>query len=251
MLPPGLVFPSLSDPYATAFRECMEHVFRTYQVVGVLATGTVIRGTGDARSDLDIHVLHLDSFRERVQLWFNGVPCEIFVNPPHRIPAYFTEDREDRRPVSQHMFSTGIIAFDPQGEIEKLVDIARSDLVNPPVAPSEFASTLLRYSVATEFEDVLDLAERDTQSASILLGAVVRRLCECRIAHSPGWAPRAKDLVNRLGEIDAGAAELAIESAADLPFEDRLAAARKLCLHVTQSEGFFEWTSPREVVESP
>jgi len=252
MLPPDLNIPSLSEPFATALSACLEHVFAAYDVVGLLATGTIVRGTGDARSDLDIHVLHSGEFRERVQLWFNGVPCEIFVNPPDRIQAYFDEDVRDRRPIAPHMFATGVVAYDPLGVVAPLVESARAILENSPLGPSEFASVQLRYSAATEFEDVDDLAERDPAAAALLLGGAVRKLAECRVALAPGWLPRAKDLLNRLREIDHVSAELAVAASSDMPFNDRLEAARKLCRRITDHDGFFEWTSPREnIVHSP
>ncbi len=250
MVPTDLVIPQLSDPYASALRACLEDLFARYDVVGVIATGTVVRGGGDRRSDLDIHVFHSGAFRERLQLFFNGVPCEIFVNPPHRVPGYFKEDVQARRPISPHMIATGVVVYDPDGEAAKLGEQAKQILANPPATPGDFASTLARYSAATEFEDVDDLADRDPKAAAVLLGAVVRKLAECRVALEPGWLPRAKDLMTRLREIDPESANLAVAATADVPFRDRLEAARQLCLRVTGSDGFFEWASPREDVGS-
>jgi hypothetical protein len=251
MLPAGLNLPALREPYETALRLCLEHVFESYEVTGLLASGTVVRGGGDARSDLDIQVLHANDFRERVQLWFNGVPCEIFVNPAYRVPAYFDEDVEDRRPVAPHMFATGVIVYDPIGQISELVENAKAILAAPPGPPSDFSSVLMRYSTATEFEDVDDLAERDPGAAALHLGAAVRKLAECRVYLEPGWRPRAKDLMDRLQELDPACAELARRATSDIPFPDRLAAARELCVKVTGYPGFFEWSSPRETLTKP
>jgi hypothetical protein len=248
MAPHSLNIPTLGEPYDVALAGCFRHAFATYEVVGLLVTGTIVRGSPDRRSDLDVHVLHSGNFRERVQLRFNGVPCEIFVNPPHRIPAYFEEDRIDRRPIAPDMFASGVIVLDSTGIVGKLVEQAKSILGDPPPAPDENASVQIRYSAATEFEDVLDLADRDPGSAAVLLGATVRKLAECRVSLAPGWLPRAKDLMTRLDEVDPVAAHLARRAVSDLPFSDRLAIARSLCLHVTGAEEFFEWTSPRETV---
>jgi hypothetical protein len=248
MLPDSLNIPELSEPYAAALMACLEHVFGSYEVVGIVATGTIIRGTGDLRSDLDIHVLHAGSFRERVQLFFNGVPCEIFVNPPHRVPAYFEEDKIDRRPVAPHMYATGVIVFDPLGSVAKLVAEAKTILESPPAAPNSDDLIAPRYGIATEFEDVEDLADRDRAAAAVMLGSVVVRLAQRRVAEEPGWLPRNKDLMPRLRVIDAMSADLAEAASSFLPFENRLAAAKELCRRVTGHTGFFEWTSPRETV---
>ncbi len=248
MTPELTDYPELNEPYAKALREAVEWIFASYEVCGLLVTGTILRGTPDTRSDLDIHVLHRDRFRERVQRFFNGVPCEIFVNPPDRVKDYFIEDLEDRRPISPHMYATGTSLFDPDGQILELQTEATSLLTNTPQAPCADALTASRYSVATEFEDVLDLAERDEHAASVMLGAVIVHLLEFRANQSPGWKPRNKDLLQRIEELDPLAARLAIEAASGFTLYERLEATRSLCALVTQSEGFFEWKSPREVI---
>lgn len=249
MLPNDLNIPALRPPYDVALMSCLEHVFGTYDVIGLVATGTIVRGGGDARSDLDIHVLHSGSFRERVQLFFQGVPAEIFVNPPSRVAGYFAEDVADRRPVAPHMYATGVIVFDPTGVTSRIVEQAKLILSNPPGSPSDIALTMARYSVATEFEDVDDLADKDPASSALLLGGAVRKLAEFRVFTEPGWLPRAKDLMKRLREVDPESASLAALASSGLPFDQRLDAGRRLCVRVTGADGFFEWASPREEVQ--
>ena len=246
MLPNDLQIPALSPPYDAALMSCLEHVFSTYEVIGIVATGTIVRGGGDSRSDLDIHVLHSGTFRERVQLFFNGVPAEIFVNPPARIAGYFAEDVEDRKPIAPHMFATGHVVFDPTGVTANLVEDAKQILANPPGAPSQETLTIAYYSAATEFEDVDDLSNRDPAAAAVLLGGVVRKLAEVRLQSEQGWLPRGKDLLLRLREVDPISGTLAEAAASNQPFPDRLEAARELCIRVTGADGFFEWTSRRE-----
>ena len=248
MLANDLNIPALRPPYDVALVSCLEHIFSTYDVIGLVATGTIVRGGGDARSDLDIHVLHGGSFRERVQLFFHGVPAEIFVNPPSRVAGYFAEDVAARRPVAPHMYATGVIVYDATGVTSQIVEEAKQILSNPPGSPSEVALTMARYSVATEFEDVDDLAEKDPAAAALLLGGAVRKLAEFRVSAEPGWLPRAKDLMNRLREVDLESASLAELASSNLPFAQRLDAGRRLCVRVTGVDGFFEWASPREEV---
>jgi len=243
-----LNLPSLSEPYSSALASCIEGLFAHYDVVAIVATGTVVRGEGDARSDIDLHVLHAGAFRERVQTRYGGVPFEIFVNHPNRVRGYFEEDVKDRRPLAPHMFATGVIVFDSAGIAEELANEAKAILANRPSAPTDTECIALKYSAATEFEDVDDLADRDPAGADFLLGSAVRRLAECRVAIEPGWLPRAKDLLSRLRELDPESASLALESTGDNSFSERLDAARKLCRRVTGYEGFFEWKSPREEI---
>jgi len=243
---PKTSMPDLRDPYATALGMCIEDLFARYDVVAIVATGTIVRGGGDSRSDIDLHVLHAGTFRERVQLFYNEVPFEIFVNPPGRIKGYFNEDVSARRPIAPHMFATGVIVYDPTHIAAELAIQAKEILAKPPPAVTEAACVALKYSAATEFEDVEDLGDRDATAASILLGSVVRRLIECRVEVEPGWLPRAKDLIDRLRQIDPVCAELAVEATGKVEWSERLDAARKLCVRVIGYDGFFEWKSPRE-----
>jgi predicted nucleotidyltransferase len=57
-------------------------VLERFKPVGIIAAGTVVRGTPDATSDLDVWVIQMEPVRERLYRFLVGVPAEIFVNPP-------------------------------------------------------------------------------------------------------------------------------------------------------------------------
>jgi len=82
-------FPMLPDKYDRALREALSFVMQRFKPVGIIAAGTVVRGTPDASSDLDVWVIHMEPVRQRLQKFFVGVPAEIFVNPPWVIQKYF------------------------------------------------------------------------------------------------------------------------------------------------------------------
>jgi hypothetical protein len=242
---PGLWIPDLGDPYAQALQDCLNLAFERYDVVSALVAGTIVRGTPDVRSDLDVHLLHRGSFRERRQELHRGVACEMFVNPPSRIERYFEEDRPDRRPMTAHMFATGVLVYDPDGIGATLQERARGELLNPP-APDPKQLEMARYSAATMLEDALDLAVRDRDGALLILGSAVWSLAACRVGAEPGWLPRPKDLFARLQTVDSEAARLVATANGSGSFEERMAAGQTLCVSVTGSEGFFEWVSERE-----
>jgi hypothetical protein len=240
-----LTLPDLPAPYAVALEQCLGFIFQRYEVLSVIASGTIVRGTPDPASDLDMFVLHRGEFRERLQRRFATVPCEIFVNPPSRVPQYFEDEIARRRPSTAHMFATGFVLYDPEGVAASLVDRAKAVLACPP-APSEADLLQKRYFAATLFEDAEDLLGRDPEAAALLLGEAVIRMAECRVASEPGWLPRAKDLLESIRAIDPACAELAAQATTAMPLADRFDAARRLCLRVTGFTGFFEWTGPRE-----
>jgi hypothetical protein len=219
-------------------------MLRRYEVLAIIACGTIIRGTPDPRSDLDLYVLHRNEFRQRLQLFFAGVPCEIFVNPPSRLPEYFAKERNARRPLTAHMLATGVVVFDPEAITESLVEEARVYLADPPELDKE-ALVRDRYFAASIFEDAEDLRARDVDAALLLLGQAVYDLVRCSLIAEAGWIPRHKDILSRLREIDPESARLAREASIGAA-DARFTAARELCLRVTGASGFFEWSSAPE-----
>src|SRR6185437_6672056 len=94
---PQSAWPSLPEPFGTALRHAVEFIRREFEPVGVIATGTIVRGTAHKSSDLDLCVVHRAPHRRRIQRYFDGVPAEIFINPPSAIRAYFAEEDQDGR----------------------------------------------------------------------------------------------------------------------------------------------------------
>src|SRR5215471_12837983 len=96
-------FPKLPAKYDRALREAVAFVLNSFKPVGIIATGTIVRGNPDAASDIDLWVVHLEPMRQRIQRFFNNVPSEIFLNPPWTIHDYFVQDQASARPISAHM----------------------------------------------------------------------------------------------------------------------------------------------------
>jgi hypothetical protein len=242
-----LTIPELPAVYGEALGECARTVLGRYDVLAILATGTIIRGVADPRSDLDVVVLHRDNFRQRLQEWHLGVPCEIFLYPPGRITKLFESEAAGRMSPTAHMFAFGKAVYDPEKVLPGLQELAGEILPKAPGSVSELSAIKTRYFAATMLEDALDLAERDPASGAMLLGIAVWELMKCRVWIEPGWWPRAKDLPSRFRELDPDGARLATLATTLPSLEERLEAAKKLCLHVTGAEGFFEWAGEREV----
>ena len=80
-------WPKLAEKYDIALRMAINYILENYKPIGIIASGTIICGTPDKSSDLDIYVIHNESFRQRLQKYFNGVPAEIFINPPFQVES--------------------------------------------------------------------------------------------------------------------------------------------------------------------
>ena len=81
---PRLAFPSLPARYHDALKAAATYIVNTYHPQGLVACGSIIRGSPGPNSDLDLYVIHDQPWRQRVQRWFEGIPTELFINPPER-----------------------------------------------------------------------------------------------------------------------------------------------------------------------
>jgi len=242
-----LTYPPLPEPYATALQGAVSHALTRTRPIGIVACGSVIRGQPDATSDLDVYVIHEAPWRQRVQRWFNGVPCEMFINPPRAIEQYFHEEHAHGRPLTAHMLTTGVVMLNTSPRVDELLTQARVRLGEQP-AYAAFHVTMTRYSASTAFEDAGDVAGRDPATASMLLDKAVITALESFFISRQLLIPRHKELLKTVQALDsvAGQAAGAYFTAATWP--DKLSAAATLFDHVIGAHGFFEWESAPEPV---
>jgi predicted nucleotidyltransferase len=90
-------WPNLPEPFATALRHAVDFIFQELEPVGVIACGSIIRGTAHPSSDLDLHVVHYHPHHRFVFRRFEGVPAEILVHSPAALRKYFAEEDRDGR----------------------------------------------------------------------------------------------------------------------------------------------------------
>jgi len=238
-------WPVLEKRYSAALREAARYIFARWQPVGIVAAGTIIRGHPSPSSDLDIFVLHRVPERQRVQRFFEGVPAEIFVNPPERIERYFESDQRDGRLITAHMLASGFVVYDADPAVEALRARAAQVLASQP-EPSPGELVRRRYAVATGLEDAEDIAEVDADLCAALLSKVVEGAVQYRFWDARRWQPRAKDTLSALEALDAGLAALVRAFYRTANPTDRLRLARQIVRQTVGATGFFEWESPVE-----
>lgn len=244
-------WPPLASRHATALREAVAYLLAEVDAVGVVAAGTIVRDRPHAASDLDLHVIHEVPCRRRVQRYFGErVPTEIFVNPPAAIRAYFAAEHETGRPATAHMLATGHVVLARRPVVEELRREAAEWLARPS-APSASALLRARYEAATRFEDAVDVAGDDAETATMLLGRAVTAMLETWCRMRLGTIPRGKDLLAQVTGLDPrlGAAARAVFG--DEPLSRRLAAAEQVADHTVDARGFFEWDSGAEPLPEP
>ena len=244
-------WPTLAPRYAAALREAVAFALDEVDALGVVATGTIVRGTPHVSSDLDLYVLHHAPVRRRVQRYFgDGVPAEIFINPPDAVRRYFVEEHADGRPITAHMLATGHVVLARGAALAELRREAAGWLERPSYA-SATALVRARYEAATRLEDALDVAGLAPAAATMLLTRAVAAMLEIWCRTQTGAIPRGKDLLARVADLDPALGALARGVFSDAPFSERLSAAIHVADATIGARGFFEWDSGPEPVPAP
>ncbi len=241
-------WPEIEDKYLSALKEIVTFLFTNYQtIVGIVASGTIIRGNPGPSSDLDICVIHLDNFRQRIQKYFCGVPTEIFINPPKRIDQYFIEEQSDYRPVTAHMLSTGFVVFKSDPIVDQIINKANQTLAQKPEVPNNLE--IRRYMIACTFEDAIDIKDVDPENAKLLLNRAIDQIV-CLVYMKNGQnIPRTKQLLSGLSKIDDKTLKLAKEYYKNRSFKRQIEIANEIAETVIEATGFFEWKMEPEVLK--
>lgn len=225
-------------PYDRAIDELLAYVRATYAPVGVVVAGSIVRGEGGPTSDFDVCCVHEHGWRVREQKRFGGVPAELFINPAAQVRRYFASEHGDGRPCTAHMFATGeVVQAAPV--IDELVREAKVWLTTP-LEVSEAKLQQMRYGIVDELDDARDV---DGDGRALLLARVVDGCIGYAFWKQRRFQPRRKVAVEALAALDPEAAAL-VRAPRDL------ATVEQLARHVLGVDGFFEWASERDPVET-
>jgi len=213
--------------------------------MGIVLTGTIIRGNPGLNSDLDIFVIHGEPYRQRIQKFFNGIPCEIFVNHPDHIWRYFETDLKKNRPVSAHMLATGmVVSGGDNEEVQRIIKMAK-EYSGRPLIPDDNLKTADRYRIATLFEDATDLKEVDPATSLYFLNRAVTEAIDFLFMAGCRTLPRAKERIRQIEESWPEMGKLVTDYFEAREFDEKYAVARTLVEKSVGATGFFEWESER------
>ena len=240
-------WPALTEPYATALTEAVTFILARFAVQGIIVSGSIISGNANPSSDLDIMVLHAKPQRQRLQRFFQGVPAEIFVNPPQSIRGYFQEERKSGRPQTAHMWATGFVLLDD----DPLVNVLRQEAAKwlqqrPDRAP--LALTINRYFNADEFENALDIADTDPAMASLLMHHAIFNMIAYRFLAANLNVPRHKEILAKLTTLDPAAGELVQRFLLEADLAQKFTLGTQVAQMLNGAIGFFEWETELETI---
>jgi hypothetical protein len=235
-------WPVLGERHTQALKEAVAFVFTETSPQAIVATGTIVRGRSHTSSDLDVYVVIDGDYRRRVQRFFNGVPTEIFINPPHAIRDYYRDENADAEPITAHMLATGTIVWSSGPIIDALRAEAREWLDRR----SELTDAQLvaaRYAAVTRFEDAMDVAGADEATASMMMSMAVISMLELVCRMKAGRIPRRKDLLGMVEAIDDKLGVAARDFFTATDFAERQSSAERIADRTIGARGFFEWDS--------
>jgi len=236
----------MNEQHEQALSAALKWIQDTYQPIGVVVSGSIVRGNGHANSDLDIYVIHEADYRQRVQKLFNGVPCEILVNTMGHTELYFEAELKNNRPVTAHILATGVVHIGSDNEtVQELIASAKT-YINKTEPLSEGQMAFRRYSLANLLEDATDMIETDKATAQHILDRLMQDVVAF-VYHTNGKPlPRIKERLALLQEADAVIARLVAQYYAAASVEERYAIAKSVIEMLVGESGFFEWSSERE-----
>jgi hypothetical protein len=241
-------------PFDHALAELEAYAHATWRPLGLLVSGSIVRGEAGPTSDLDVFVVHDQPWRLRAQRRFAGVPAELFVNPPARIRQYFATEHADGRPATAHMFATGevhgIAGAPPHPVLHELVREAHDWLARPlAFTPAQLAAR--RYGAVDHLDDARDLVDAgsaaDLAAAQLLLAAAVSYIIAYAFLGRGQRQPRRKRAVAALTALDPIAGDLACRWSTQTG-HDALATVETLARHVLGVDTFFAWETDPEPV---
>ena len=240
----GLDALALEDRHRSALEQALAWLPEVITPVGILVSGSILRGNPHPASDLDIVVLHDAPWRRRVQRWFNGTPVEVFFNSEAWLRHSLKKETAQGRPVMAHMLATGATLLDTEDRLSALRKEALTVLERGP-GFSPDALLRDRYAAATQVEDALDFRDEDTADARQVRALAVAALVRHAFLKRNQFLPRPKE---RLQVLAQSQPELAsrLSAALQLPHSEALTALREASESLIGGAGFFEWDSGPE-----
>ena len=234
----------MNDFHTLALDQALSWIATQYEPIGIVVSGSIIRGNPNKNSDFDIYVIHNHPFRQRVQKYFNDVPCEIFVNNLDHIYQYFDSELKNNRPVTANILSTGVIYLGEENQqiITLLDDAKKYARLSPPLTEQELL--IRRYTLANLLEDVTDLLDvKEAMTLHYIMSKIVLEAIEFTFAKNQQPLPRIKERIPLLQEVEPAIGDLVARYYAATTIDEQYHAVKQLVFNLTGETGFFEWES--------
>lgn len=196
----------------------------------LFVAGSILRGDGNAFSDIDLVVLYPKLERAwRESLVLDGFPIEAFVQDPETLAYFFKSDAERGVPVIIDMVANGVIVGDGSAEAAVQQHRARQILAAGPRPLAGAPLDAMRY-IVTDLADDLR-AERPADEVAAIAAQLYPRLIDLMLLGRGQWTGNGKWGPRLLRRFDAGLAEVAAEA-----FRDAVQGKAAALLALTDEE---------------
>jgi predicted nucleotidyltransferase len=178
-----------------------------------LLTGSIVRGTATATSDLDVVVLLPEgsgAVRETVD--WSGRTVDVFGYDPEALVRWLAVDTEQRRPGLSSMVLDGVLIAGSESAASDARAAARLVFETGPAPYTEAQLLRLRYGVTDVLLDVETAGDR--AESLILASTLVTEAVNLLFATAGRWTGNGKWLLRELRTYDAELAA-ALEGAYD------------------------------------
>jgi Nucleotidyltransferase domain len=228
-----------------ALTEAVHWIEAHFKPIGIIASGSIIRGNPNKDSDFDIYVIHEQPFRQRIQKYFNQVPCEIFVNTFAHTQSSFLNEQNDNRPVTAHMIATGKVIKGQDNDIVKQAIKEANVFKNKTKATTEFDRIIYKYFITNLLEDANDTILEDPITSAYILNRALDKLIDYWFVINQIPLTRIKERMSTIKNKDVAFYNKIklIYNANDMV--QKLNHTNTLVASIIKTTGFFEWTSER------
>ena len=244
----SIQLPFIDEHIETALREARDYVLNRFDsVLAIIVAGSILRGEGDAHSDIDTFVIIEGDYRQRIQKYFNDIPFEIFVNAIEFIPLYFEEERKDGGASTAHMLATGHLIYQQSKVIDGIIQQAKDFLKTTPVYDSK-SLIQTRYLLANRLENAFDVQHRDPIMGLLLIDSALSEMLLYQFKKEGQWIPRHKDILNVLRNTHPDLVKL-VTDYYQADFDERFRLAGLIADYTLGTRGFFEWESDKDFLD--
>lgn len=235
----------MEERYTKCIDEALVWIHANYTANAIFVCGSIIRGTANANSDFDIYVLHSGDYRQRVQKFFNNVPCEIFINNIAHTQASFESELKSNRPCTAHMLATGIVYFDDKSIDTSALVIQAQKYTGLSLGLNEQQINAAKYSIALAFEDATDVLHIDEATTQMLLHKAISETITYVYALNKMPLPGVKSRIANLSVVTPPVADLIAQFYAATSVAAQYNLAGQVLDTLDISRTFFEWTSDK------
>ena len=151
---------------------------------GAVLCGSYASGNQTPESDIDVHIVMSDAceFRERGNVFIDGMLVEYFVNPVFKIEETMERDFKDYGGATANMYGYGKILYDRTGQVARLQQLALSYLDKGFAPLTEYQLKNDLYHIWDDMDEFLS-AVKQGLSTHILYGQLVSHLVNLYMKH--------------------------------------------------------------------